>query len=332
MRHRFSRRQLLPLQGIAVFRIFIAVFVLATPSPALATANAAGCWALEAGDTLLMRFELTRASSGWRGKWLRPARFLSDGDNFSRVTGPAIERVSKAARAVSRGVELTFDDSAPDSVPDVFVIRPEGDRAEVSYIAFGSDPVQLKRVSCQGKVGVWDRTRTYVRTVERPTNAEMTAIFDADQAARSTTRVIDWNVVSAEDGQRRARTQALLDAGKLQSAEDFYHAAFIFQHGDGASDYLKAHALAVIAAARGKPAATWIAAATLDRYLQSVGQPQIYGTQFSNRDGGWTQEPYDRGVLSDALRKASRVPPVTEQEQHRLEYEKHAASVGRAKP
>jgi hypothetical protein len=28
--------------------------------------------------------------------------------------------------------------------------------------------------------------------------------------------------------------------------------------------------------------ARWIAAATLDRYLQRIGQPQVFGTQFSS--------------------------------------------------
>lgn len=60
-------------------------------------------------------------------------------------------------------------------------------------------------------------------------NAEMTAIFEADQAARQAGPDIDWEVVSREDEARRVRTKALLDAGALQSGDDFYHAAFVFQ-------------------------------------------------------------------------------------------------------
>lgn len=147
----------------------------------------------------------------------------------------------------------------------------------------------------------------------RTTNVEMTAIYDADQAARRAPK-IDWSVVREDDRHRRVRTQALLDGGQLNSGDDFYHAAFVFQHGDLAEDYLKAHALAVVAAARGKPEATWIAAATLDRYLQRIGQPQIYGTQFLRHDDKpWTQEPYRRDLLSDALREANGVPPIAEQ-------------------
>lgn len=152
---------------------------------------------------------------------------------------------------------------------------------------------------------------------------EMTAIFAADQSARDNPAKIDWKTLWPADKARRAQTQALLDAGKLNSANDFYHAAYVFQHGDGAEDCLKAHALAVVAAARGKREATWIAAATLDRYLQRIGQPQIYGTQFRHpSDEKWTQEPYRRDLLSDALRKASGVPPLAAQENQRKDWER----------
>ncbi len=145
-------------------------------------------------------------------------------------------------------------------------------------------------------------------------SAEMSAIFDADQAARKAPK-IDWAKVHDEDQVRRLRTQALLDSGQLNSGDDFYHAAFVFQHGDLPEDCLKAHALAVIAAARGKSEAAWIAAATLDRYLQRIGQPQIYGTQYQRHgDGGWTQEPYRSDLLSDPLRKATGVPSIQQQQ------------------
>jgi len=79
----------------------------------------------------------------------------------------------------------------------------------------------------------------------------MTAIFDADQAERKVPK-IDWALLNEADRSRRVRTQAMLDAGQLGTADDFYHAAYVFQHGDLPEDFLKAHALAVVAAARGK--------------------------------------------------------------------------------
>jgi hypothetical protein len=156
-----------------------------------------------------------------------------------------------------------------------------------------------------------------------PTNAEMTAIFDADQADRAHGgAAIDWSVVTPRDEARRARTLALLDAGALHSGDDFWHAAFVFQHGSQPDDFLLAHTLAVIAAARGRADASWIAAATLDRYLQNIGRPQIYGTQYHMPAGQQaTQEPYDRALISDALRQAMGVPGQAEQERRRAELE-----------
>lgn len=154
-------------------------------------------------------------------------------------------------------------------------------------------------------------------------NAEMTAIFVADQAARDHPSKIDWNILGPQDRARRARTQALLEAGQLNSADDFYHAAYVFQHGDDPEDFLKAHALAVVAVARGKPDASWIAAATLDRYLQRIGQPQIYGTQFLHPPGQkWTQEPYKRDLLPDSVRRVTGVPPLADQEGQREDWER----------
>lgn len=114
-------------------------------------------------------------------------------------------------------------------------------------------------------------------------NQEMTAIYLADQAARDHPATIDWKVLWPADKARRGQTQALLDAGRLGSANDFYHAAYVFQHGEDAEDCLKAHALAVVATARGKQEATWIAAATLDRYLQRIGKHKYTELSFCIR-------------------------------------------------
>lgn len=104
----------------------------------------------------------------------------------------------------------------------------------------------------------------------------------------------------------------------MQSGDDYFHAAFVYQHGDGPDSYLTAHALALVAVARCRSDATWIAAASLDRYLQAIGKPQIYGTQFMKQGGQpWTQAPYDRALLPDALRTASGVPTMAEQEKRR---------------
>jgi len=148
----------------------------------------------------------------------------------------------------------------------------------------------------------------------------MTAIFDKDQTDRQPEHT-NWTIVGPADKKRQRRTQQLLDSGAIQSGNDYYHAAFVFQHGSTAADYLKAHLLAVIAAARGKSEAVWIASATLDRYLQAIGKPQVLGTQYKIPNEGYaTQEPYDRAFISDTMRKALHVPPLSDQERQREQY------------
>jgi len=122
----------------------------------------------------------------------------------------------------------------------------------------------------------------------------MRKIYEEDQKNR--------NDVTG-DGRRREQVQQLIAKGEVQSGEDYYYAAFIFQHGQKPSDYLYAHVLAVTAVNKGLHNAIWLSAATLDRYLHSIRQPQVFGTQFGSlyedRDD---QEPYDRELVSDALR------------------------------
>src|ERR1700722_3285420 len=90
----------------------------------------------------------------------------------------------------------------------------------------------------------------------------------------------DWDKeVPKRDEARREQARTLL-AKPGHSGEDYYYAAFLFQHGQKADDYLFAHILATEAVALGYSRAKWISAATLDRYLQRVGQKQVFGTQF----------------------------------------------------
>lgn len=152
-------------------------------------------------------------------------------------------------------------------------------------------------------------------------NPHMMAIFAADQAARENVpveRFADVGFVTelvAADAERRAQTRLLLDQGMLRTANDLRAAAFVFQHGETANDYLLAHTLAVAAAMKGADDGGWLAASTLDRYLQKIGQPQVYGTQY-RRDGRgpYTQGAYDAELLPDALRRMIGVPASAEQQ------------------
>lgn len=158
-----------------------------------------------------------------------------------------------------------------------------------------------------------------------PSNVEMAEIFRDDQAIRNEIEALGgWLKVKDNDAfmqrwrngdkMRIEKTSELLKSGQLKSGVDFYRAAFLFQHGDKPDDYLKAHNLAIISLSLGYKDAAWISAATLDRYLQNIGQPQIYGTQFkSGDDGAVKQEPFNFSLISDPERKALSVPVLSEQ-------------------
>ena len=168
-------------------------------------------------------------------------------------------------------------------------------------------------------------------------NAEMAAIFAADQAVRQVApeKFRDRafvNEMLAADAARRVQTRALLDAGALSTGEDYRAAAFVFQHGSTPEDYLLAHSLAVAAVAKGSPEGAWIAAATLDRYLQMTEKAQIYGTQTrKTRDAPATLDPYDRALIPDSLRAVFGVPPQSEQDA-RLAAVNAAAEAAASKP
>lgn len=143
-----------------------------------------------------------------------------------------------------------------------------------------------------------------------------------------------WPEISKRDEERRTAAKKLLASGD-NSGEDLYYAAFIFQHGLKPNDYLFAHILATEAIARGNSKAIWISAATLDRYLQSIGQKQVFGTQYIDEKYSYklqhrndadlneklkaipsqdTLEPYDTQLIPDSIRADFCVPDLALQQ------------------
>lgn len=81
----------------------------------------------------------------------------------------------------------------------------------------------------------------------------------------------------------------MLIRGEITSGNDFYEAAFIFQHGETASDYLFSHVLALEALTKGFDRAKWLSVATLDRYLQLIGQHRSLARNFRSTRSFLTQ-------------------------------------------
>jgi hypothetical protein len=175
-----------------------------------------------------------------------------------------------------------------------------------------------------------------------PAESEIHKLVMEDQDDRIQNRPNE----SANDTVRRKRAHQLLDEGALRAARDFSDAAIIFQHGTQPDDYLLAHILAMIAVAKGDKNGREIAAVTLDRYLQSIGQSQIFGTQYLDRgyseqlqakncqqrnvgkkaaradqtnaqkSNKIVQEPYNSSLISDSVRKLYCVAGMDQQKKN----------------
>lgn len=144
-------------------------------------------------------------------------------------------------------------------------------------------------------------------------NAELARMFAEDQAARRGPD-IDWEALRTKDEERRKAAMALLAAGEIRTAQDYYHAAMIFQHGESAEEIRLAHAFATIASAlQSSPAANWLVAASWDRLLVRFGQPQWYGTQYVRDDEGkWVLYEVDPDAVTDEQRAERSVPSLEE--------------------
>jgi hypothetical protein len=143
-------------------------------------------------------------------------------------------------------------------------------------------PELFERVASGATVAAdWEPNRLYTPSDSDDPNAEMNAIFAEDQRVRMASE-IDWSTVNETDAKRREQTRHLLAIGALHTDKDYEEAAFVLQQDDRPEDYLLAHTLAMVAESKGNSTAIWIASATLDRYLEKIGQKQIFGTQFSS--------------------------------------------------
>lgn len=155
--------------------------------------------------------------------------------------------------------------------------------------------------------------------------------------------------IALRDAKRLARAKELLQSGALVSGDDFHDAAFIFQHSLKPEDYLMAHVLATAAIAKGDQRSLWIAAASLDRYLQSTGKPQLFGTQYASKsffyftqhpvnpdlnspeakDTTISQEPYDSSRLSDSVRRTFCVVDLDTQKKNVIALNEHKPLIRR---
>ena len=138
-------------------------------------------------------------------------------------------------------------------------------------------------------------------------------LYLSDQDDRKNSE-INWSIVSERDRLRRKRIGQLIDSNKIKSADNYHKAAMIFQHGVDSSDYLKAVEFMKTAIKIDSTINKSLFAAATDRYLLSIGKPQIYGTQYIQEGNKpWELKNYDTTAVSDVERKRLGVGTLREQ-------------------
>jgi len=162
----------------------------------------------------------------------------------------------------------------------------------------------------------WPRELAHLAAVAaehaKTLNAELIQIHHDDQADRASSyEKIDWAKVTPRDEARRKRVDEILAAGGARAADDYYHAAMVYQHGNAPAEIQRAHDLAVQAVELDPDhdAAKWLAAAAEDRKLMYEHKAQKWGTQYKKIDGSWIVWPVDPAI-TDEQRAEWEVQPL----------------------
>ncbi len=260
----------------------------------------AGTWVMKVGGRNLFVLTLTAQGDWLIGAWDRPMTFTGSNGAYANMRGGIGHEAVVMSRLASGVLHFRVQNAADGTEENAFAMIVYGEHATLSFDRAPpnvvTNPYLLERAAAGATVAIdWQPNRLYTRTDFDVPSADMKAIYTEDQ--------------SKTDAERRKQTRKLIEAGALHTGKDYEEAAVVFQHGDAPDDYLLAHTLATIAVAKGDATAIWICAATMDRYLEKIGQKQIFGTQFSSdAQHHWTLEPYDRNLVPDILRPQLAVP------------------------
>lgn len=145
-------------------------------------------------------------------------------------------------------------------------------------------------------------------------NLKLIELIESDQNERENFE-LDPKLVFKNDSLRREKVIYFEKNEKLKTAKDFYNASLIFQHGKDSTDYLKALNFMKKSIELDSTINKRLFAAITDRYLLSVGKPQIYGTQFQKLgiDEPWVLGNIDTTKISDKERIKLGIGTLAEQ-------------------
>jgi len=150
---------------------------------------------------------------------------------------------------------------------------------------------------------------------------ELAALHAADRGDHAVPRMAgtpEYAAMRQRDADRRARAAAILRDDPPSDPIDWYHAAWLFNHGDTPEDAESAHRLAARAVDGGYRPARWLSAAAYDRWCMYSGKPQRFGTQIVPDGRGyrvWDTDP----MVTDAERATYDVPSLAEQRRRAAE-------------
>jgi hypothetical protein len=156
-------------------------------------------------------------------------------------------------------------------------------------------------------------------------NEELLSLYKADRQERvdqPKAHTAEYKAMRLRDLKRRGRVMEVFMEGEVHTAEDYFHAAQIMNHGDMPEDAENAHRFALRSSEMGHRPARWLAAASYDRWQMYQGKPQKYGTNYvfdGFRDRLWDVDP----ETTDAERAAWDVPPLKEQLRKAEEANRH---------
>jgi hypothetical protein len=120
----------------------------------------------------------------------------------------------------------------------------------------------------------------------------------------------DWQKIKKRDDERKEKVENLYKKGLIKTAEDMFYAGMIYQHGGDTESFKKAIELSKKSYEMGSDDGKWLYPRAEDRYLLSIGKAQIWGTQFTWRDGKWVfQEPFDKNGKTEKERAVFNVNP-----------------------
>lgn len=135
-------------------------------------------------------------------------------------------------------------------------------------------------------------------------NVVLKKMYEEDQKAREAEH-INWKELTKQDSVRRSIVKSMIKQNVLSTSNDYYHAAMVFQHGKDSTSYKLAWDYSLKAAMMDSTNtnARWLSAASYDRYLISIGKPQVYGTQFIILDKKYYLQEIDTTKVTDLERK-----------------------------